>query len=70
LTDGYPPDVPLAEIHIVLNNPRLIAGWAQPVDPGKPVGPFNPRRCWLTVRNPSLPYAVPFNQMIWKASCP
>ncbi len=70
LTDGYPPDVPLAEIHVVLNNPNLIAGWAQPMDPGKPVGPFNPLRCWLTVRNPSAPYAVPYNQMIWKASCP
>lgn len=70
LVDGVPPDVPRSEIDPVLADPALIAGWATPVVPGKPVGPYNPPRCWLSIRNPGQPYAVPFNQLIWRASCP
>lgn len=70
LVDGIPPDVPRSEIDPVLANPSLIAGFATPMVPGKPVGPYNPQRCWLSVRSPAQPYAVPYNQLIWRASCP
>ena len=62
--------VPEARINQVLADPKLIQGWARPLDPGKAVSRFNPRRCMLSIRSPGQPYAVPYNQLVWRAGCP
>jgi hypothetical protein len=34
------------------------------------VGPFNPLRTCLTLRNPGQPYHPLFNSLVFKAGCP
>ncbi|MFN8424183.1 MAG: hypothetical protein U0470_12665 [Anaerolineae bacterium] len=35
-----------------------------------PFGPLNPRRAWLTLRNPAAPYHPQFNGLEFKCGCP
>lgn len=51
-------------------NPTLIKGWKQPKDPGKPAGPDNPLRVWLSVVDVSRQYDPYFNPLVFKVGCP
>ena len=37
---------------------------------GKPEGPFNPLRTWLTIHTYAKPYDGVFNPLVYKAGCP
>ncbi len=63
-------EVPAARIAAVLADPDSVDGWQQPLDPGKPAGPFNPPRECLSIRNPALRYEPVFNPLIWRVGCP
>lgn len=62
--------VPPAVLDDALAHPERIDGWQQPLDPGKPVGPFNPVRTCLTLRNPGQAWHPFFNTLVFKAGCP
>lgn len=62
--------IPPAAIAAAVANPDQIAGWRAPLDPGKPVGPFNPRRECLSLSHPAVPYHSLFNPLTWHAGCP
>ena len=52
-----------------LEHPNQFWGWARLANPNIPESPFNPRRMWLSLISPSMPYS-PSNYPIWKAACP
>jgi hypothetical protein len=62
--------VPDAAINDALANPARYAGWLQLRDPGKPPGPFNPRRDCLTLERISVPFHPVHNTIVWRAGCP
>ena len=62
--------VPPVVVDDAVANPTRYAGWRQPLDPGKPVGPLNPPRTCLSLRNPGTPYHALFNGPIWRVGCP
>jgi ligand-binding sensor domain-containing protein len=62
--------VPRAAIDAAVANPASVGGWQQPLDPGKPVGPFNPRRECLSLSRSSVPYHPLYNGLAWRAGCP
>jgi len=66
ITNKVPPTV----ITAALANPTSVEGYDQLVRPGVPESPFNPRRVWLSVRNPSVPWHPLFNALSYKAGCP
>jgi hypothetical protein len=62
--------VPQAAIDDAVANPSAVSGYNQPQDPGKPVGPYNPLRTWLSVHNLSMPYNPVSNRLVYKPGCP
>lgn len=62
--------VPRAAIDAAVANPASVGGWQLPLDPGKPVGPFNPRRECLSLSRSSVPYHPLYNGLEWHAGCP
>ncbi len=61
---------PASRLNAALADPHAIAGFGQPRDSGKPVGPFNPRRECLSIRSPGQAYHPIYNGLAWKAGCP
>jgi ligand-binding sensor domain-containing protein len=62
--------VPRAAIDAAVANPASVGGWQVPLDPGKPAGPFNPRRECLSLSRSSVPYHPLYNGLEWHAGCP
>lgn len=62
--------VPPAAINQAMADPSRVAGWGMPMNPNRPVGPDNPLRTCLALRNPNQPYHPIFNGLVFKASCP
>jgi hypothetical protein len=61
--------VPAAEIARAVSAPEHVSGWLAPANPTLPIGPFNPPRHWLSIRDLGKPFG-PANPLIWKAGCP
>ena len=62
--------VPRQAIDAAVANPRAVRGYNQPRDAGKPLGPFNPPRLWLSIMAYSKPYHPFFNALEYKVGCP
>lgn len=62
--------VPAAAINSALANPMRVSGYNRPVDAGKPIGPMNPPRIYLSIHAYSKPYHPLFNSVEFKAGCP
>lgn len=62
--------VPQAVIDAAVANPGQVRGFGELLDPGKPPGPLNPPRRWLSLRSLALPYHPLGNSVEYKASCP
>lgn len=63
-------ELPGAVLNDALANPARYDGWQQPLDPGKPVSPYNPPRTCLTLRNPNVAFHPTFNGPVWRVGCP
>lgn len=61
---------PPAAIEAALANPERVSGWDDLLNPGLPPSPANPRKRWLSLRNPSVPYHPIHNPLIFKVGCP
>jgi len=61
---------PASAITSALADPAALDGWLAPANPNRPVGPFNPRRTWLTLRQPGAAYGPVANGLVWRAGCP
>lgn len=61
--------VPPAVVSGALAQPETVEGWGQPERPASPIGPFNPPRAWLSIRDLGKPFG-PANGVIWRAGCP
>jgi hypothetical protein len=53
-----------------LANPNQVRGYGERLDPGKPPGPHNPPRRWLSLRSLAQPYQPLANDVEYKAYCP
>lgn len=62
--------VPPAAIAAAIANPAAIDGYMKPHDSAKPIGPNNPLRTWLSMRNLAAPYHPLFNGLLFRAGCP
>jgi hypothetical protein len=62
--------VPASAISAAIANPRRVSGYNQPLDPGKPVGMFNPPRMWLSIHSYHKPFHPLFNSLEFKIGCP
>jgi YVTN family beta-propeller protein len=62
--------VPGVVLDDAVANPRRYLGWLQPLDPGKPPSPANPRRTCLALQNFALDYHPLWNRPIWRVGCP
>lgn len=62
--------VPIAVINDAVANPESVEGWQQPLNPNLPVGPNNPRRHCLGLKNPNVDFHPLFNKPIWLVGCP
>ncbi len=62
--------VPKAVIDAALANPDQVRGFGELHDPGKPAGPLNPPRVWLSLRSLAVPYHPLANAVEYKAYCP
>ncbi len=62
--------VPQSAIDTAVANPAQVSGWMQPMNPGQPVGPFNPLRTCLSIQNISQRYNPLFNGLVFRAGCP
>jgi hypothetical protein len=62
--------VPRQAIDAALANPRSVHGYNKPRDMGKPLGPYNPPRLWLSIMAYSKPYHPYFNALEYKVGCP
>jgi hypothetical protein len=62
--------VPAAAINAAMSQPEQLYGYKMALDPNKPLGPFNPPRNKLGIRNAAAPWHPLFNPLIWKAGCP
>jgi hypothetical protein len=62
--------VPRQAIDAAVANPRSVRGYNQPRDAGKPLGPYNPPRLWLSIMAYSKPYHPFFNSLEYKVGCP
>lgn len=70
ISPGLAGKVPPSVISQALAQPNRVGGWGEPMNPNKPVGPDNPLRTCLTLRNPNQPYHPIFNGLVFKAHCP
>lgn len=61
--------LPRAAIDAALADPTRIGGWGVPCRAGQPVGPMNPLRRWLDLRNANLPWHPVFNGVVFKCGC-
>ena len=62
--------VPVGVLNDALANNAGVSGWGLACNPNLAVGPLNPLRTWLSLRNPGLPYHPLFNGVVWKCGCP
>jgi hypothetical protein len=62
--------VPPVAIAAALANPQRVFGWQEPLNPGLPVSPTNPRKTWLSIQNIASPYHTLFNALVFKVGCP
>lgn len=62
--------VPQAVLDAAVADPAAVEGYRQPHDPGKPVGPFNPLRVWLTLHDLAKPFHPVANSVVFRAYCP
>jgi|GEM_PF-6714545 len=58
-----------AAIDAALADPSRVGGWGQPCRLGQPLGPMNPPRRWLDLRNGNLPWHPVFNGVVFKCGC-
>jgi hypothetical protein len=65
LTGQVPPSV----VSAALERPFDLFGWCELADPGKPPGPMNPPRTWLSTAVEGRPYDPAGNRLVWKAGC-
>jgi hypothetical protein len=68
--DAIANRVPAAAINAALSDPTRFGSYQQPANPGLPIGPFNPPRVYLSLRNAAVPYHPLFNPLVFKSSCP
>lgn len=61
--------LPRAAIDAALADPTRIGGWGVPCRVGQPVGPMNPLRRWLDLRNANQPWHPLFNGVVFKCGC-
>jgi hypothetical protein len=61
--------VPRAAIDAALANPHAY-GWGEACNPGRPVGPGNPLKTSLALRNPGVAYHPLANPLVFKCGCP
>ncbi|MEO8082184.1 MAG: vWA domain-containing protein [Ardenticatenales bacterium] len=61
--------LPRAAIDAALADPTRVGGWGVPCRVGQPVGPMNPLRRWLDLRNANLPWHPVFNGVVFKCGC-
>lgn len=62
--------VPESVVNDALANPARYYGWQMPLDPGKPVSPFNPLRSCLALHHVGLDYHPTWNKPAWRVGCP
>jgi len=62
--------VPQSLIAAAVANPERVDGWRRLLDPNKPMGPFNPPRECLSLRNPELWYNPVANPLAFRVGCP
>lgn len=62
--------VPIAVISDAVANPDAVEGWQLPLNPNLPIGPNNPRRHCLGLKNPNIDYHPVFNKPTWLVGCP
>ena len=62
--------VPRAAIDAALADPDSVYGYDKLENPGKPEGPYNRRRTWLTMRTLAVPYHANYNGLVYRAGCP
>ena len=61
--------LPQAAIDAALADPSRVGGWGVPCRVGQPLGPMNPPRRWLDLRNGNLPWHPVFNGVVFKCGC-
>lgn len=61
--------IPKAAIDAALADPSRVGGWGVPCRVGQPLGPMNPPRRWLDLRNGNLPWHPVFNGVVFKCGC-
>ncbi|MFN8423695.1 MAG: vWA domain-containing protein [Anaerolineae bacterium] len=61
--------LPRAAIDAAMAEPARIGGWGVPCRAGQPVGPSNPLRRWLDLRNSNQPWHPVFNGVVFKCGC-
>ncbi len=64
---GRVPDAVIAD---GLANPADVQGWGLPANSSLPVGPSNPPRSWLSLKDYGKAYHPVFNGPVYKAGCP
>lgn len=62
--------IPAAVLDGVRADPSRVAGFDQLEHPGRPEGPFNQRRRWLSLERPDQAWNALFNGLRFKAGCP
>gem|GEM_PF-6003211 len=62
--------IPAAVLDGVRADPSRVAGFGQLEHPGRPEGPFNLRRRWLSLERPDQAWNALFNGLRFKAGCP
>jgi len=62
--------IPASVLDGVRDDPSKVAGFDQLEHPGRPEGPFNLRRRWLSLERPDQPWNALFNGLRFKAGCP
>lgn len=62
--------IPAAVLDGVRADPANVAGFDQLEHPGRPEGPFNLRRRWLSLERPDQAWNALFNGLRFKAGCP
>lgn len=68
--DSLKGRVPAADIEVAFTSPDRPAGSRQACNPNLDIGPNNPLRVYLSLRNPNAPYHPLGNNLVWKCGCP